>query len=121
MTSAPGDIGGSHWLLRDGVVLASVEVAGELGARWRGLLGRDGIDGGLVLPRTRAVHTLGMRFAIDVAFLDRQLQVVDACTMAPWRVGRPRWCASVLEAQAGAFERWGLRVGDHLELRRCRR
>ena len=60
-----------------------------------------------------------MRFAIDVAFLDRKLVVVDvdgAAAMA----GRPTEGEgkSVLEAQAGAFERWGLKVGDELELRR---
>lgn len=108
-----------HWLLRDGEVLAAATVAGTMSARWQGLLGRDGFEGALVLPRTRAVHTLGMRFPIDVAFLDRQLRVVDTCTMARWRVGRPRWCASVLEAEAGAFDRWELRVGDRLELREC--
>lgn len=116
MTGLPA---GTCWLLRDGDVLAAAEVATTMAARWQGLLGRDGLDGALVLPRTRAVHTLGMRFAIDVAFLDRRLRVVDVCTMAPWRVGRPRWCASVLEAEAGSFERWGLRVADQLELRGC--
>jgi uncharacterized membrane protein (UPF0127 family) len=36
----------------------------------------------------------------------------------PWRMSVPRRRGrSVIEAQAGAFERWGLRVGDHLELR----
>jgi hypothetical protein len=35
------------------------------------------------------------------------------------RVGVPVWSASwVVEAEAGAFARWGLRVGDTIELRR---
>jgi hypothetical protein len=38
--------------------------------------------------------------------------------MVPHRVGLPRWRArSVIEAEAGAFERWRLQPGDHLELR----
>lgn len=109
----------SGWLLRDGTVLAAASVARSAPTRWRGLLGRDGLDGVLVLPRTRAVHTLGMQFAIDVAFVDRQLVVLDTTTMVPWRIGRPRWCWGVLEAEAGAFERWQVRCGDHLELRQC--
>jgi len=28
-----------------------------------------------------------------------------------------RGCRTVIEAEAGAFERWGLRTGDALELR----
>ncbi|HTZ07483.1 MAG TPA: DUF192 domain-containing protein [Acidimicrobiales bacterium] len=106
------------WLLRDGVVLANAEVAATSGERFRGLLGRSGLDGALVIPRTRSVHSFGMRFAIDVAFLDRSLQVLDTVRLAPWRMTLPRLRArSVLEAEAGAFERWGLRVGDALELR----
>jgi hypothetical protein len=106
------------WLVRDGRVLATVEVADSLAERARGLLGRDGIEGALLLPRVRSVHTLGMRFPIDVAFLDRDWKVVDAVTMGRYRLGRPRFAARrVVEAEAGAFERWGLRVGDVLELR----
>ncbi|HEX4978914.1 MAG TPA: DUF192 domain-containing protein [Acidimicrobiales bacterium] len=106
------------WLLRDDEVLASVEVAEGFGARLRGLLGRDGIDGALLLRPARSVHTIGMRFPIDVAFVDRELTVVDMCTLAPNRVTRTRWRAhAVVEAERGAFERWGLRIGDRIELR----
>ncbi len=106
------------WLLRNGDVLATVEVADTLGARTKGLLGRTGFDGALLLPRTRSVHTFGMRFPIDVAFCDKDLVVVGVTTLRPWRLGRPRRGGrAVIEAEAGAFDRWGLRVGDTLELR----
>ena len=112
-----GDDGAPLWLLRGGDVLAAAEVAESFPARLRGLLGRTGYEGALVLPRAKAVHTLFMRFPIDVAFLDHDLRVLDAVRMAPWRLGRPRWrCRWVLEAEAGAFERWKLRPGDELEL-----
>ncbi|MGO8873414.1 MAG: DUF192 domain-containing protein, partial [Acidimicrobiales bacterium] len=78
------------WLLRDGDVLATAEVADSLAARSRGLLGRTSYEGAMVLPRTRAVHTLGMRFAIDVALCDKDLVVLATCTLRPWRMGRPR-------------------------------
>jgi len=107
------------WLLRDGDVLAAAEVADGLGARARGLLGRDDFDGAMILPHTRSVHTVGMRFAIDVAFCDRDLVVVGVVHMPPMRLALPRRRGrTVVEARAGAFERWGLRVGDRLELRR---
>jgi uncharacterized membrane protein (UPF0127 family) len=61
---------------------------------------------------------MGMRFAIDVAFCDAELVVVGVTRLPPWRMSLPRRGGrSVIEAQAGAFERWGLRPGDHLELR----
>ncbi len=110
--------GQMHWLLRDGDVLAAVEVADGLAARSRGLLGRSGYDGAMVLPKTKAVHTAGMRFALDVAFCDDDWVVLDVARLRPWRITRPRMRSrSVLEAEAGAFDRWGLRVGDRLELR----
>ena len=106
------------WLLRDGDVLAAAEVAEGLAARGRGLLGRDGFDGAMVLLGTRSIHTVGMRFALDVAFCDADLLVLDVARVPPLRVTRPRRrCRAVVEAEAGAFERWGLRAGDRLELR----
>ncbi|MGH9164447.1 MAG: DUF192 domain-containing protein [Acidimicrobiales bacterium] len=104
--------------MRDGEVLAALEVADGTVGRMRGLLGRDGIDGGFFLRPTRSVHTIGMRFAIDVAFCDRSMRVLDTVCMAPNRIGRPRLRArSVIEAEAGAFERWKLRPGDELEIK----
>jgi uncharacterized membrane protein (UPF0127 family) len=106
------------WLLRDGDVLASAELADSFGHRAKGLLGKSGYEGAMVLPRTRSIHTIGMRFAIDVALCDGDMVVVDVATLAPWRMSLPRRrCRLIIEAQAGAFDRWGLRVGDRLEVR----
>lgn len=106
------------WLVCGGHVLASAERATTGGARARGLLGRDGIGGALVLSPCRSVHTLGMRFAIDVAYLDEQGVVIKITHMRRNRIGWPVWKAKcVVEAAAGAFDRWDLRVGQQLELR----
>ncbi|KOG63960.1 hypothetical protein ADK76_11005 [Streptomyces griseoflavus] len=89
-----------------------LEIAASYRARSRGLLGRDGIDGALLLTPASAVHTFRMRFAIDVAYLTRDLTVLAIRTMRPGRLGLPRLRARhVLEAEAGAMARWGLRPG----------
>jgi hypothetical protein len=104
------------WLLRDGVVLASLEVATDRPSRRRGLLGRDGIEGALLLEPARSVHTMGMRFPIDVAWLDADLRVLRTATLPRQRMTRPVLRArSVLEAEAGRFAHWDLTVGDQLE------
>jgi uncharacterized membrane protein (UPF0127 family) len=109
---------GVAWLLRDGEVLASLEVAETWRARAQGLLGRDGVDGALLVTRARSVHTLGMRFPIDVAFCDADLRVLRVATMPRHRMSLPVWRArSVIEAEAGAFGRWNLRPGDQLEIK----
>lgn len=107
----------SALLRRDGEAVATIEIADTPGARLRGLLGRDGVDGGLLLRPAMQVHTVGMRFAIDVAFCDRGLVVVRTVAMAPNRFSRPVWRSrAVLEAEAGTFARWRLRPGDRLEV-----
>lgn len=106
------------WLLKDGHVLATLEVADGFEARLRGLLGRDGIEGALLLRPARSVHTFGMRFPIDVAYCDRDLRVLGVARMGRYRMGRPRLRAHcVIEAEAGAFERWNLCPGDELEIK----
>ena len=71
-----------------------------------------------MLSKCRSVHTVGMRFAIDVAYLDANGVVLKVSRLRRNRIGVPVWKASsVVEAQSGAFERWGLKVGDQVELR----
>lgn len=73
--------------------------------RMRGLLGRDGLPEGevYVFPRCGSVHTFGMRFAIDVAFLDKGGRVLAVHeNVRPGRMvfGGFR-AATTVEAQTG--------------------
>ena len=61
---------------------------------------------------------MGMKFPLDVAFVGDDGTVVKTMHMNQRRVGVPVWRAHfVIEAEAGAFARWGLRVGDVIEVR----
>jgi uncharacterized membrane protein (UPF0127 family) len=76
-------------------------------ARRRGLAGLDAIgpDEGLRIHRTRSVHTVGMRFAIDLVWLDGDGSVVRVDREVPPR--RMRTCRrarSVVEVAAGRAE-----------------
>ncbi|MFB6826427.1 DUF192 domain-containing protein [Streptomyces virginiae] len=114
----------AHWqdgraVLRVGADPTEIplEVAASYGARTRGLLGRDGIDGAMLLTPAASVHTFRMRFAIDVAYLDRAFGVLAVVTMAPGRLGLPRLRSRhVLESAAGAMAGWGLRAGTTVEV-----
>jgi uncharacterized protein len=101
-------------LLLDAGRSVTLEIADTRSTRRRGLLGRDSVgEGALLLTKCRSVHTMGMRFPIDVAHLSTSMSVLKVTTMPVGRVGRPVWRARhVLEADAGAFARWGLAVGD---------
>jgi uncharacterized membrane protein (UPF0127 family) len=105
------------WLLRDGRVLATVEVAGTRKARRRGLRGRCEVEGALLLQPCRQVHTFGMRVPIDVAACARDGTVLWLMRLPPGRVSWPAWRAAFfLEARAGAFASWGIGIGDRLEI-----
>jgi len=98
-------------------VLAAAEIAATRAARRRGLLGRDRVGGALVLRPCRQIHTFGMRMPIDVVWCADDGRVLRIATMAPGRVSRPVLGARfVIEASAGATDRWRLRVGDSLEV-----
>ena len=107
----------SGWLLRDGDVVCALEMT-DSSAERGALRGRDGCEGALHLEGARTVHTAGMRFPVDVAFLSPDLTVVRVTKLKPWRLATGgRRARSAVEAEAGAFERWGVRVGDQLEVR----
>ena len=100
----------------DGRGVAPLELADTYGRRRHGLLKRDGVDGAFWLRPCRHVHTVGMRFAIDVALVDRNGVVLHTQTMRPGRLSAVRLrCRSVIEAEAGAFEPWGLHPGSVVE------
>jgi uncharacterized membrane protein (UPF0127 family) len=106
------------WLVRDGKVLATIEVETSWRGRARGLLGRDGIDGAILLRPARSVHTFRMRFPIDVAFCDGDLRVVKVMTLRTNRIARPVLRArSVVECEAGMLRKWGVAPGAQLEVR----
>ena len=106
------------WIVNDGIVMASAEVVSDRRSRNKGLLGREHLDGALVVEHCRGIHTIGMRFPLDVAYLDVSGAVVLTARMARHRLGAPVWKARcVIEAEAGAFDRWGLHTGLVIELR----
>ena len=105
------------WLVHEGKVLASAEVAASRAERRRGLLGRDGVDGVMCLP-VRSVHTVGMKVPVDVAYLDEAGRVLRVQTVQANRVSLPCWSARMaVEAEAGQMAHWGVRPGDTLEIK----
>jgi uncharacterized membrane protein (UPF0127 family) len=108
------------WLLRDGEVLATLEVADAPGDRIRGLLGRPEPEGAMLLRRPLLLHTIGVGFRVDAAFCNPEMRVTDIVQLGRFRIALPRpWRAGcvVVVAGEGAFERWRLAVGDRLEVK----
>lgn len=84
-------------------------------ARSRGLLGRRSVPHALLLHPCSSVHSIGMMVALEVAYLDRDLEVLDVAHLPPWRVQLPRRRAvAVLEAAPGALSASGVVPGARL-------
>ncbi len=105
---------------KDRMLAARVRVASSFIDRARGLLGTAFLAAGegLWIKPCQGVHTLFMRYAIDVVHLDRNGKVIHCGTMGPWRLGAwiPR-SVGVLELPAGTIERTETVVGDRIELK----
>jgi len=92
-------------------------------SRLRGLLGVSQGDfrngAGLWIRPCRGVHTLAMRFPIDVVYLDRAGRVVHLeRNLQPWRFSPIRLQAnSVLELPTGTVARTETAIGDSIEIR----
>ena len=88
--------------------------------RLRGLLGTRGLapGEGLWIRPCRQVHMFGMRYPLDVVFLDDGLSVVGTVEgLAPGKVSpRVEAATSVVELPAGTVARLGLVVGRRLDI-----
>ena len=108
-----------HNRTRGATLAASVELADTPRARRIGLLKRENLPAGegLWIYPTQAVHTFGMRFPIDVAFLDRRLRVKRIYhALVPYRLTSFVWGArSVLELPCGSLAETGTAIGDELQ------
>ena len=96
-------------------------LAESLLSRMKGLLGRRALASGegLWIRPCKGVHTFGMRFPIDLLFLDRELRVIAVTRdLAPNRLTRIRMnAASVLELPSGMAASTTTVVGDQLSVR----
>jgi uncharacterized membrane protein (UPF0127 family) len=99
--------------------MTGVRVASTFLARFVGLMNRSSLaaEEGLLFVPGGSIHTLWMRFAIDVIFLDEQWKVLRiVAQVPPWRVVRsPRRTRYVLELAAGSAGRIVLKPGASLQ------
>jgi hypothetical protein len=109
---------------RGTVLGVHIRVAENALSRAVGLLGQTRLDpgGGLLIDPSSGIHTFGMRFAIDVVALDRQLRVRGVWeNLGAFRIAGLSWKTScVLELPVGAIRDSGTRVGDQLQIRTSR-
>jgi len=104
---------GEEWKL----LFEHIEIADTFFSRIKGLLAREGFGdcNGMLLTPCGYVHTFGMKFDIDLVFLDRDKRVVD-CRHS---MGANSWAGKInakhtLELPAGILKSLNLKMGDEL-------
>ncbi len=102
-----------------GQVLADrADIANTSAKRRTGLLKHTGLEPGegLWIAPCEGVHTFGMKFPIDVLFLNREKKILKALPdMVKGRIAFSLLAHSVLELPAGTLARTGTAAGDQLE------
>lgn len=103
---------------RQTILAHCVEVADHGTKRGKGLLGRNGLspEEGLWIFPCEAVHTFGMRFSIDLVYIDRNMRVKKVrSNVHPWRLSACLSAHSVIELATGTINRTQTGPGDRLE------
>lgn len=105
---------------RDECLVPRVWHAVSLWETTRGLLCRPALqnDEGMLIHDCRLVHTVGMRYALDLAFLDHAGKVRKLVTrLSPLRVAGSFPACATLELAPGTLARIGLQEGEHVTWR----
>ena len=110
-------------LTRGRLVGKCIRVAETGLTRIVGLLGERELlpgDGLLIVP-SQSIHTWGMQFPIDIAFLDGDWKVIAMRDdMGPFRMTRIFWkAAAVLELPSGVLASTSTQIGDAMEFDRA--
>lgn len=106
-------------LTRQTVLASNVDIANTGAQRRRGLLHYKELPSGkgLWITPCEAVHTMGMRFPIDLIYLDQKLRVKKVrCRVLPWRLSACLSAHSVLELPSGTIQNTDTKPGDRLEV-----
>jgi uncharacterized protein len=105
---------------RNTVLGERIGVAETSLSRMVGLLGKRGLEAGtglLIMP-SQAVHTVAMKFPIDVLFVDKLWRVIGMRPqMAPYRITGIHWKARcVIELPSGQIAKTSTQIGDQLSV-----
>jgi uncharacterized membrane protein (UPF0127 family) len=105
---------------RKSVVSDRCHFANSVWKRMIGLLGRKELaqGEGLLIDRCYGIHTFGMRFAIDILFLDKDLRVLKPVpALPPQRTCIVRKAVYALELPVGAIQQSATQAGDQIQIR----
>ena len=84
--------------------------------RFKGLMGKKDFEDTLLFTNLTdsSIHTMFMRFEIDIYFLDKNKIIYDKVSLKPWKFYKPKKRAEyILETKKNKLK---LEIGDSLDL-----
>lgn len=93
----------------------NIIVADTFLKRLKGLMGKQDFKDGLLFKNLTdsSIHTMFMRFEIDVYFIDKNKIIYDKVSLKPWKFYRPEKQAKyILETKKDKLK---LKIGDRLD------
>ncbi|MBE6495816.1 MAG: hypothetical protein E7Z78_05160 [Methanobrevibacter thaueri] len=84
--------------------------------RFKGLMGKKDFEDTLLFTNLTdsSIHTMFMRFEIDIYFLDKNKIIYDKVSLKPWKFYKPKKRAAyILETKKNKLK---LEIGDSLDL-----
>ncbi len=99
--------------------MLEIFVADKFLSRLKGLLGTSELpeNQGLLLCNCNSIHMIGMRYALDIVYLDKKrviLKIVE--NLKPWQTSYCWSAKDTLELKKGTIQRLSWKVGDQLQL-----
>lgn len=106
-------------ITKDQIILDEVDFAQNFYTRLKGLLGKKDIKSrcGLIIKPCNSIHTIGMKFTIDVAFISNDNRVIHIINqMSPGKISpiikNSSYC---IETKGGQLDDLTLSIGDEIE------
>lgn len=102
-------------LKTDEVIDIKVICANNFFKRFKGLMGKKDIDYVLLFTNLTdsSIHTLFMRFEIDIYFIDENKVIFEKASLKPWRFHKPKKQAKyILETKKDCLK---LKIGEKLD------
>ncbi|MEW5693974.1 MAG: DUF192 domain-containing protein [Candidatus Hydrogenedentota bacterium] len=101
------------------LLISQIEKADSFLERLKGLMFRSNIDDdyGLWIEPCNSIHMLGMRFSIDVIYIDSELRILKLVkNLKPYRFSFCFNAHSALETRSGFVAKTGLCLGEKLKI-----
>jgi uncharacterized membrane protein (UPF0127 family) len=113
----------SYKSLKTNQIIATLKFGNSYFSKLKGLMFKKKLDYVFVLTLTKSkyrflssIHTLFMRFTIDIVFLDKSKAVFEIAQLSPWKLYIPKKPARyVLEMKEGSIETNQIAIGDKLD------